>query len=102
MSKKQEVIAIIRDKRKRILSVGKNSYEKSHPWMAMLAAKFNVPFKIYLHAEVDAILKCPDLSRAHSIEVIRFDKNGQPANAKPCEICQEAIRMSGIKKVTHT
>lgn len=102
MNQKQDITAIIYDRRGRVLSVGKNSYEKTHPLQAMYAAKCGNPHKIYLHAEIDAIVRCKDLKKAHRIEVIRVAKNGDLVIAKPCSICQSAIEASGIKVISHT
>lgn len=99
---KHSLKAIIYDKRKRVLSIGFNDYEKSHPVMYKLGSKLNLPEKIYLHAEVAAIIKVQDLSKAHSIHVFRVGKSGKYLNAKPCPICQEAINQAGIKHVYHT
>lgn len=96
---KHVLTAIIKDKRGKVLSIGKNSYTKSHPHMASLAAKSGNPQKIYLHAEVDAIIKCHDLSKAHSIYVHRESKQGKPLNAKPCPICMSAIAATPIKHI---
>jgi tRNA(Arg) A34 adenosine deaminase TadA len=94
--------AIIFDKRNRVLSIGWNQYEKSHPYMAQLSASFGEPYKIYLHAEVAAILKCKDLSKAHRILVTRISKSGNLLLAKPCKICQSAIEAAGIKIIEHS
>lgn len=103
MSKKRfSLKAIIYDKRGKILSIGENSYVKTHPMQAKYAQKVGLPDKIFLHAEMHAIVKCKDLSKAHKIVVMRFDENGKPANAKPCPICRSAIEASGIKVVEHT
>ena len=48
--------ATIYDKRGNILSIGYNSYTKSHPYQAKLAALVDEPYKIYLHAEIQAIV----------------------------------------------
>jgi deoxycytidylate deaminase len=102
MRQHQDVTAIIYDKRGRVLSIGKNSYRKTHPEMAEIAAKVGRPHKIYLHAEVAAIIKCRDLSKAHKIFIIRLDKKGNHMLAAPCPICQSAIEAAGIKIVEHT
>ena len=68
-----EVTAIIYDKHGRALSIGKNSYTKTHPIMLKHGIKVGRPQKIYLHAEVEAILKCRNLDKAYRIaENIRF------------------------------
>jgi deoxycytidylate deaminase len=61
-----------------------------------------MPDKHYLHAEVHAIVKCRDLSKAHKIFISRFGKEGQPLLAKPCPVCQSAIQAAGIKVVEYT
>jgi len=103
MSKKRfNITAIIYDKRGNVLSVGKNSYVKTHPLQARHAKSVGEPEKIFLHAEIHAITKCLDLSKAFSILVTRFDESGKPVTAKPCRICARALRLAGIKEVKHT
>jgi hypothetical protein len=99
---KQSLTAIIYDKKGRALSIGQNSYIKTHPLQARHANKVGMPDKHYLHAEVHAIVKCRDLSKAHKIFISRFGKEGQPLLAKPCPVCQSAIQAAGIKVVEYT
>lgn len=102
MCKKHHVTAIIFDKRGRPLSIGQNSYSKSHTVMARHANKVGLPEKIYLHAEAHSIIKCRDLNKAHKIAVFRYNKQGKPVNAKPCPVCMSLIRETGIKEITWT
>jgi len=102
MSDIQHITAIIRDKRNNILSIGKNSYIKTHPYQAKCAKAVGMPEKVYLHAEIDAIIKCSDISKAHSIHVFRQGKSKEYLYAKPCPVCQQAILQTNIKKVHHT
>jgi len=102
MSKQYNITAIIYDKKDRVLSIGKNSYIKTHPLQAHHANKAGEPHRVFLHAEIHAISRLKDLSKAHSIKIFRFLEDGTPANAKPCSICCSAIRAAGIKIVTHT
>lgn len=100
---KQSLTAIVKDKKGRILAIGRNSYVKTHPLMLKAArATGNNEKRLYLHAEVAALLKVPDWQKAHSMEVIRFTKDGKPALAKPCDCCQYILKQTGIKKVIHT
>lgn len=99
---KQSVTAIIYDKRGRVLSIGKNSYVKTHPTQARYAQKAGLPDKQYLHAEIDAIIRCRDLASAHSIFVSRINKAGRTAMAKPCPVCQTALIEAGIDNVEWT
>lgn len=99
---RQQLTAVIYDKRGRVLSVGQNSYFKTHPLQAEHARKIGVPEKQYLHAEIHAIVRCKDLSRAHRIFVSRWSRKGEPALAKPCPVCMSAITAAGIELVEHT
>lgn len=101
-SQRQQMSAIIYDRRGRVLSVGQNSYVKTHTLQALHSKKVGEPYKQYLHAEIHAIARCKDLSKAHRIFVSRWDKNGNPTLAAPCPICCSAIRAAGIKIVEHT
>ena len=97
------VTAIIYDKRGNVLSVGRNSYVKTHTLQAKFAAKTGNSEAIFLHAEMDAIIKCRRMDKAHKIAVFRYDANGNPANSAPCEICRRAIKeLTNIKIITHT
>lgn len=97
-----QVTALIYDRKGRVLSIGQNSYIKTHPLQAKHAKKTGMPEKMFLHAEVHAITRCRDLSKAHKIFVTRYNKNGEPVLAKPCPVCISAIKASGIKYVEHT
>ena len=99
---RQDITALIYDKKGRIISIGKNSYVKTHPLQAMYASKVGLHHKAFLHAELDAIIKCKDLSKAKKIFVARVKRNGEYGNAEPCPICQEAIKDAGIKEVEWT
>lgn len=102
MTQKQNITAFVYDKRGRLLSVGRNSYTKTHPLQARHAKAVGLEHKIFLHAEVDALVKIEDWSKAHRIVIMRHTRDGAPALAKPCAVCQRIILMSGIKKVEHT
>lgn len=100
--KPQIIKAIIYDKRGRVLSIGQNNYEKSHPLQARHATNAGMPHRIFLHAEVHSIVRCPDLSKAHRMHVSRWDKKGRPMLARPCPVCMSAISATGIKYVEYT
>ena len=102
MSRQHHVTAMIYDRKGRVLSIGQNSYLKTHPLQAKHAEIAGLPEKQFLHAEVAAIVKCRDLSKAHRIFVTRYNKAGEPILAKPCPVCLSAIMASGIKMIEHT
>jgi tRNA(Arg) A34 adenosine deaminase TadA len=95
--------ATIKDKRGVVLSVATNSYIKTHPRQAELAAKVGQPYRMCLHAEVLAVIRASKTGlKPHSISVERYNKIGQPMLAKPCPICQLAIKEAGIILTTYT
>ena len=96
-----QITAILFDKKGRPLSIGKNSYTKTHPIMARESAKHGEPYKVFLHAEIDAIVRCRDMEKAHRIVVMRFDANGLPVNAKPCPICMGLLSTYNLR-IEHT
>lgn len=74
-----------------IVGIGFNQI-KTHP-------KSPHPFKT-LHAEISAILGVSyrDL-KGCTVYVYRETKDGKPAMAKPCQVCEQALKNVGIKKV---
>lgn len=93
--------ATVFDKRGRVLAVAQNSYVKTHPLQASLAKQVGQPHRIYLHAEVAALLKC-DWKKVGSMLVARYNREGKPMNATPCPVCQSLINKIGVKNVWHT
>lgn len=102
MSCKQALTAVIFDRKGRVLSIGQNSYTKTHTLQAKYAKSCGRPESVYLHAEIHALVRCKDLLRAYRIFVSRFDKSGAPRMAKPCNICDSAIKAAGIKIIEWT
>lgn len=99
---KYNITAIVKDKRGRILGVGRNSYVKTHPLQARASEAVGGKNRTFLHAEVAALLKVKDWNKAYALHVFRFDSQGNPALAKPCSCCQWVINQTAIKKVIHT
>ena len=88
--------AIITDKKGNVLSVGENNYKKSHPYMAKMAMACGEDKKIFLHAEIAAIIKCHDLKKASNIHIYRVRNNGEIELVNPCKICRSAIKVLGL------
>lgn len=99
---RQQITAIIYDRKGNVLSIGQNSYVKTHPLQAKHAEIVGEPYKMFLHAEIHAITKCKQLNKAHRIYISRYSKDGVPVNAKPCPVCMSAIRATNIKIIEHT
>lgn len=97
----QHLTAVVMDKRGRPLSIGRNSYTRTHPLQARAAARVGQPERIYIHAELDAILKCRDIDKAYKIFISRYNKQGQAVNAKPCLACQYILSQTKLK-IFHT
>lgn len=102
MSQKPNVTAFVYDRKGNLLSVGRNSYVKTHPVQAKAANAVGMPKRIYLHAEIDAITKVRDWGIAHKIVVVRRGSSGNELLAKPCPICEHVIKQTGIKRIEHT
>lgn len=100
---KHNISAVIFDKRGRPLSIGRNSYEKTHPLQARAAAEAGEPYKVFLHAEVAALVRLSDSDKkkAHKMVVFRYNKQGEPMLARPCKVCQRVINQFSLL-VEHT
>ena len=98
---KHRIKATCRDKRGRVLSVGYNSYTKTHPLQYHFASIAGMKERIYLHAEIDALLKAGK-HQVHSMFIERYGTNDRPLLAAPCPICMQAIKAYGVKVVSFT
>ncbi|NJO92161.1 MAG: hypothetical protein HC831_26735 [Chloroflexia bacterium] len=98
MRQKHKIVAKCLDSKGRVISVATNSYKKTHPIQAHFAKMVGHPERIYLHAEIRAILRAGD-KQIHTIEVSRINSQGNLALAKPCPVCMAAIKAYGIKFV---
>ena len=77
-----------------------NQDKKSHPLQARLASMVGLDEKIYLHAEISALVKCRE--ECDTIVVARINSENKLRNARPCPICQLALDEAGIKKICYT
>jgi deoxycytidylate deaminase len=57
--------------------------------------------KIYLHAEISALVKCRQ-EGADTIVVARVNSLGDLRMAKPCPICQLAIKEAKISRIFYS
>lgn len=95
------ILAKAYDRKGNLLSTASNNYKKSHPIQKMFAEKANCPEKIYLHAELLCLLRAGD-NKVFTLTVERYSKDGKMQLAKPCCVCQEAIKSYGVKEVQYT
>lgn len=100
-TKQYEITALAYDRRGNLLSVGRNSYVRTHPRQAYYSRKSGGnPAAIYLHAELHALIKARQ--PVHRLVVLRYNRDGTPALAKPCAACQLAIKDFNVKYLEHT
>lgn len=90
------MVAIITNKQNRILSIGLNSYVKTHPkqkyWLERIQCRHRLE-RVFLHAEMDAITSCDEIHNAHTIYIAGLNRLGNWITARPCEmICFQEIR----------
>jgi deoxycytidylate deaminase len=90
--------ALCASKKGNTLSIGINSYCKTHPIMQ------NYPYErkeqCYLHAEVAALASCKETP--HVMIIARIGNSGNMLLAKPCLGCISIIKDREIKKVFYT
>lgn len=96
---KKQVGALLLN-RNRVVMAATNLEKKSHPVQAKFANKAGLREKIYLHAEIAALIKCKE--QADTIVVARVNCFDDLRMAKPCPICQLALREAGIEKVFYS
>lgn len=99
--RKHTIAAHAYDKRGILLAVATNSYTKTHPLQAYFAKKVGHPDRQFMHAEIACILRCKD-KQIYTLNVYRYNQQGELVCAKPCPICQEAILAYGIPNVWYS
>lgn len=102
MGNKHVITATLYDKAGSVLAKATNNYTKSHPMQAKFAQQVGQPDRIFLHAELAALVKLKRNDRPVRVVVERYMRNGQPANAKPCPVCEAALKHWGVSKVEYT
>lgn len=101
MKAKQTIVATCYDSKGRVVSQGRNSYTLTHPVQARYAARASMPDRVFLHAEIAAIIRAKGKA-IHKLVVKRYGKDGRLKLAQPCPVCQLAIKEAGIKVVVHS
>lgn len=98
---KTRVEAYAYDKRGKLLSIGHNSYKRTHPVQARFAKLAGYPQKQYLHAEIDALVRARG-RQVHKLFVCRYGRAGETRLAKPCPVCELAINNFRVRLVEYT
>jgi len=99
-TKKYWVIAASLDHHNNIISIGENSYQKTHPMQSRLSLKCGNRNREYLHAEIASLVK--NRNNPESIMIVRITSTGLVRMARPCNICNLAIREVGIRNIIFT
>ena len=101
-SKSRKRVGALLLHKNKVITQGVNQDTKSHPFQAKLADMVGLSEKIYLHAEISALVKCK--SEVDTIVVARLGgHNGNELrNAKPCPICSLALEQAGIDHIYYT
>jgi tRNA(Arg) A34 adenosine deaminase TadA len=63
-------------------------------------------FDCSVHAEMDLLNKVGDKAKGSKIFIYRFNNTTsptarEPKNAKPCPLCQHALKKAGVSRVYH-
>ena len=91
--------AIATDSQNKEIVQGRNSYVKTHPMQERFARIAGEKDKRFLHAEIHAISRC---NKPYAIYIARVGRDGTTKLAKPCRVCELAIKEAGIKEVYYT
>lgn len=93
------VTAVAYNSRSQILSVGVNKPRKSHPEQAKFAGIVGCEHRIYLHAEIDCLVKAR--KQVDRLLIARIGWDNKFRNSFPCEICLEAIKSAKVNEITY-
>lgn len=100
MSDSSKQVGAILLKNNKIISIGVNKDKKTHPLQASLAERVGLREKIYLHAEISALVKAK--KECDTIVVARVNPQGKLRMAKPCPICEMALKQAGITNIYYS
>ena len=98
---RKQVGAILLRKGK-VVTTATNLERKSHPLQAKFAEKVGLGEKIFLHAEISALVKCREECDTIVVARVGGHSKNELRNAKPCKICAMALEEAGIDKVHYS
>ena len=73
---------------------------RTHPIQAEYAWRAGYPNKLWLHAEIRALIQANE--EADTAFVARVNRRGETRNAKPCSVCMSALLDTEIKHLYFT
>jgi len=99
---RKKVGAVLFNAKRKVITSATNNDFKSHPIQAKWAQRVGLHEKIYLHAEMACLIKARE--DGDMIVVVRLGGHDGKSlrNAKPCPICEPALRYAGIKHVYYS
>jgi tRNA(Arg) A34 adenosine deaminase TadA len=98
---KKKIGAVLLRKNK-VITTATNLEKKTHPLQATLAEKVGMKEKIYLHAEINALIKSREDADTIVVARIGGHSHNELRNSKPCPICQMALEMNSVRKIIYS
>tara|TARA_Y100000592_G_scaffold89196_1_gene146101 strand:+ start:3200 stop:3583 length:384 start_codon:yes stop_codon:yes gene_type:complete len=98
---KKQVGAILLNRNK-VVATATNIETKTHPIQARFAERVGLHEKIFLHAEIAALVKCKEQCDTIVVARLGGHNHNELRMAKPCPVCALALKEAGIDKVHYT
>jgi len=90
-------------KKNKLLAIGQNNPEKTHPQALIFSKRFNTNLEHpYLHAETDLLSRMWGkyyIDSSLKIVIIRLNKHGKLRCSKPCPRCELILKSLDINKL---
>jgi hypothetical protein len=90
-------------KKNKLLAIGQNNPEKTHPQALIFSKRFNTNLEHpYLHAETDLLSRLWGkyyIDSSLKIVIIRLNKHGKLRCSKPCPRCELILKSLDINKL---
>lgn len=98
---KKKIGAVLLRKNK-VITTATNLQHKSHPLQAQLAERVGLKEKIYLHAEINALIKAREDVDTIVVARIGGHFHNELRNSKPCPICRMALEMNNVRRIIYS
>ena len=99
-SPSKKLVGAVLLNKNRVVTTATNLERKSHPLQAKFAERVGLKEKIFLHAEIAALVKCRE--ECDTIIVARVNSQNKLRNSRPCPICSLALKQAGVSKVHYS
>jgi tRNA(Arg) A34 adenosine deaminase TadA len=99
-SPSKKLVGAVLLNKNRVVTTATNLERKSHPLQAKFAERVGLKEKIFLHAEIAALVKCRE--ECDTIIVARVNNQNKLRNSRPCPICSLALKQAGVSKVYYS